>query len=353
MNTLGLEKAPGDTRVVVAMSGGVDSSATAALLTEQGYDVIGVTLWLYEDGMCCDAGDARRVADMLGFSHQVVDMDQAFATEVVDYFADSYLKGETPIPCARCNRLVKFSGLLTFADKIGADLVATGHYARWVEGPELHRGEDLGRDQSYFLFALTRDQLARVRFPLGRMSKDETRALARRFDLPVASKGDSQDICFLPEGRYADLLEKLRPGAIVPGDIIDLDGRVLGQHQGIVNFTVGQRRGLDIGGAAERLYVVRLDPATAHVVVGPLEALLKKEMKVARVNWLADVPTDTGLRADVKVRSAQNPVPATIFDGGARVVFDQPVAGVAPGQASVFYDADRVLGGGWIARDDA
>jgi len=368
MNTLHIDKPPRETRVVVAMSGGVDSSVTAALLAEQGYEVVGVTLQLYDHGVavgrpgsCCagqDIHDARRVADRLGISHYVLDYETRFREQVIDDFADSYLAGETPIPCVRCNQTVKFTDLLGSARDLGADALATGHYVRWAlgdAGPELYRGADPARDQSYFLFATTPRQLALLRFPLGGVGKDETRALARRFDLPVAAKADSQDICFVPNGRYADIIAKLRPGAMEPGAIVDLDGKTLGRHDGVGHFTIGQRRGLGI--ASDRpLYVVRLEPEEARVVVGPVEALLRDHLSVRQVNWLGDRPLPAdGIRLEAKIRSTHAPVPVTVYpqDGNqALVIFDQPQAGVAPGQACVFFDSDRLLGGGWIRRDD-
>ena len=368
MNTLHIDKPPARTRVVVAMSGGVDSSVTAGMLAEQGYDVIGVTLQLYDHGVavgksgsCCagqDIHDARRVADRLGIPHYVLDYETRFREQVIDDFADSYLAGETPIPCVRCNQTVKFTDLLGSARDLGADVLVTGHYVRWGfgdGGPELYRGVDPTRDQSYFLFATTPEQLALLRFPLGGLDKDETRAMARRFALPVAAKADSQDICFVPDGRYAEIIDKLRPGAMEPGDIVGLDGEVLGRHDGIERFTVGQRRGLGI--ASDRpLYVVRLEPENARVVVGPSEALLRDRLSVRQVNWLGDSPLPAdGIQLDVKIRSTHAPVPVTVYpeDGKqARVHFDRPQAGVAPGQACVFYQGDRLLGGGWIARDN-
>lgn len=302
MNSLGIHKPPAETRVVVAMSGGVDSSVAAALLAEQGYDVVGVTLQLYDHGAavarkgaCCagqDIYDARRVADMVGMPHYVLDYESRFSQSVMDDFADSYLRGETPIPCVRCNQTVKFRDLLQTARDLGAEALATGHYVRRVvgkAGPELHRAADPAKDQSYFLFATTPEQLAFLRFPLGGLSKAETRALAERLDLPVAAKPDSQDICFVPNGGYASVVEKLRPGAVEPGEIVDLQGRVLGRHDGIIHFTIGQRRGIGIAGD-EPLYVVRLEPEAHRVVVGPRAALARDRVTVRALNWLDTRP---------------------------------------------------------------
>jgi len=368
-NSLGIRKPPAETRIVVAMSGGVDSSVTAALLAEQGFDVVGITLQLYDHGAavrrkgaCCagqDIADAGRVAAAIGIPHYVLNYEGRFRADVIDVFADSYVRGETPIPCVLCNQTVKFRDLLATAQDLGADALATGHYVRRVDGtdgPELHRAVDAAKDQSYFLFATTADQLAYLRFPLGGMSKDETRALARRFDLPVAAKPDSQDICFVPQGRYADLVRRLRPEAAEPGEIAALDGRVLGRHDGIIHYTVGQRRGLEIGGAGEPLYVVRLEPETRRVVVGPRAALATTTVRLAGVNWLGGAAGGDGVACEVKLRSAQPPVAATVRlgeAGAAAVTLAAPGYGVAPGQACVFYDGDRVLGGGWIVRDAA
>lgn len=367
MNTLGFDKPPAETRVVAAMSGGVDSSVTAALLRREGYDVVGVTLQLYDHGeavgrkgACCagqDIYDARRVADRLDMPHYVLGYESRFRQAVIDDFADSYLQGETPIPCVRCNERVKFRDLLETARDLGADCLATGHYIRRAigpEGPELHRAVDEGRDQSYFLFATTREQLEFLRFPLGEQPKAETRRLARDLGLAVADKPDSQDICFVPQGRYADVVTKLRPGAIEPGEIVDLEGHVLGRHDGIVNFTVGQRRGLGIGGRRDPLYVIRVEPETRRVVVGPRRALARNVVRLKDVNWLEAMPAGAaGRRGAVKLRSAMAPVAATIYmdaeAASGTVILDSPHYGVSPGQAAVVYDGSRVLGGGWIA----
>ena len=354
-------------RVVVAMSGGVDSSVAAALCTAAGYDVVGVTLQLYDagalrgrTGTCCagqDIHDARRVADALAIPHYVLDYEIRFRESVIEPFADSYVGGETPIPCITCNQTVKFRDLLGTAKELGAACMVTGHYVRRVVGalgPELHRARDRRRDQSYFLFSTTPAQLDFLRFPLGDLDKDETRALAERFDLPVAAKPDSQDICFVPNGRYSEIIAKLRPGAGQPGDIVDIEGRALGRHQGIIHYTVGQRRGLGLGGG-DPLYVVRLEPAANRVVVGPREALQVGGIQVRDVNWLSTAVQDAGaegIAAAVKVRSTQPGTAARIFDAGggaAEVVLESGEEGVSPGQACVIYQGEQVLGGGWIS----
>ena len=370
MNSLGFDKPAAETRVVVAMSGGVDSSVTAALMVEAGYDVVGVTLQLYDHGAaigrkgaCCagrDIHDARNVADQLAIPHYVLDYESRFRDAVIDEFADSYLRGETPIPCVRCNQTVKFRDLLATARDLGADALATGHYVRRETGDgqaALLRGVDPDRDQSYFLFATTRAQLDFLRFPLGAMEKRETRAHAQRFDLPVADKPDSQDICFVPDGNYARIVEKLRPEAHAPGDIVDLGGAVLGRHEGIVHYTIGQRRGLGLGGrpeGEEALYVVRLDPAARRVIVGPRAALGTARIALGDINWLGpDALSADGMACTVKLRSTMRPVAARLEpgpEGAMSVRLDQPQFGISPGQACVFYDGDRMLGGGWIQR---
>ncbi len=368
LNSLGLPNKPSDTRVVVAMSGGVDSSVVAAMLAEEGYDVVGVTLQLYDHGAalarkgaCCagrDIHDARRVAETMGFPHYVLDYESTFRQSVIDEFADSYLAGATPVPCIRCNERVKFRDLLGVAKDLDADCMATGHYIRrfmGLNGPELHRAADPARDQSYFLFSTTPEQLDYLRFPLGGLtSKAETRALAARYGLPVADKPDSQDICFVPSGNYAAVIEKLRPGAAEPGDIVDHEGNVLGRHEGVLHYTVGQRRGLGIGGLGEPLFVTRLDPDKRHVVVGPRDRLQTRAIRLKEVNWLGDEPLGTEQEVLVRVRSTRQPVPALVrpAEGGAEVTLLSPEEGVAPGQACVFYapEGSRVLGGGWILR---
>ena len=367
MTSLDLDLAgdPAHHRIVVAMSGGVDSSVTAALLVEGGFEVVGITLQLYDHGdaigrkgACCagqDIGDARRVADRLGIAHYVLDYESRFRTEVIEDFAESYRRGETPIPCIRCNQRVKFRDLLGTARDLRASALATGHYVRRVtgpDGPELHRAEDMTRDQSYFLFATTRAELDFLRFPLGGLAKKETRALARRFGLAVADKPDSQDICFVPQGSYARLVEELRPEAGNPGEIVDMAGRVLGRHRGIAHFTVGQRKGLGIG-AADPLYVLRIEPEQRRVVVGPRAALAETRLSLGEVNWLGP-PAVPGMALAAKVRSTQSSVPAIYYpgdiNGEAVLVLEASAGAVSPGQAAVLYDGERVLGGGWIRR---
>jgi tRNA-specific 2-thiouridylase len=369
VNSLGLPKAPSETRVVVAMSGGVDSSVVAGLLKRDGYDVIGITLQLYDHGAalakkgaCCagqDIHDARQVADRLGIPHYVLDYESRFRQSVMDEFADSYVQGETPIPCIRCNQRVKFRDLLETARDLGADCLATGHYVKRVVGAdgvaEMQRGRDPRRDQSYFLYTTTQAQLDYLRFPLGDLEKPAVRQLAEDFGLIVADKPDSQDICFVPNGDYASVVAKLRPEAAEPGEIVDTQGRVLGRHEGIIHFTVGQRKGLRIA-AAEPLYVVRIDALRRRVVVGPKAALGRSSVMLRELNWLgAPIPAE-GLAVSVKLRSAQPAVAATIFaagDGLARLELAQAEYGVAPGQAGVVYAGERLLGGGWIARPAA
>ena len=393
LNSLGFAKPPAQTRVVAAMSGGVDSSVVAAMLAREGYDVVGVTLQLYDHGAavnkpgaCCagqDIHDARRVADAVGFPHYVLDYESRFRHAVMEDFADTYLAGATPIPCVRCNQSVKFKDLKRVAEDLGADCLATGHYVQRIdgaEGPELHRAADASRDQTYFLFATTREQLAFLRFPLGGLPKSHVRELAAELGLRVAEKPDSQDICFVPQGKYQAVVEKLRPGAIEPGEIVHLDGRVMGAHNGVINFTVGQRRGLGVA-TGEPLFVVKLDAANKRVIVGPREALGVSRIALKDVNWIGEgeTPLD-GREILVRVRSTRPPVPAKLFLGPPAVAagrttliskvsresnqtagetpavqviveLDVPEEGVAPGQAAVFYDTNstRVLGGGWIA----
>lgn len=370
-NSLDLEGRPQDTRVVVAMSGGVDSSVTAALLKSQGYDVVGITLQLYDHGAathrkgaCCagrDIHDARDVAERLGIPHYVLDYESKFRESVIDNFAASYAIGETPVPCIECNRSVKFRDLLATARELGAQALATGHYVasrRLDDGARaLVCAADADRDQSYFLFATTQEQLDYLRFPLGDMTKPQTRELARQFGLSVADKQDSQDICFVPSGRYTDVIERMKPNALEPGDIVDLDGRVIGRHQGIVHFTVGQRRGLGIAASAP-LYVIKLDAASRRVIVGPREALRMHRIALRDINWIGggtlDAAVGDGLELFVKVRSTRGPQPAWLraVSGGYEIELVGGEEGVSPGQACVFYDAAsgqaRVLGGGFI-----
>jgi len=358
---------PEDHRVVAAMSGGVDSSVVAAVLHRAGYEVVGMTLQLYDHGeaihrkgACCagqDIHDARRVAEAMGFAHYVLDYETRFREAVIEDFADSYLAGSTPIPCVRCNQSVKFADLLATSKQLGADALATGHYIRREKSgnrPELRRAADAGKDQSYFLFATTDEQLDYLRFPLGHLNKDQVRALAAAMGLVVAAKPDSQDICFVPDGDYAAVVEKIRPGAARPGEIVHLDGRVLGQHDGVIRYTVGQRRGLGVA-AGEPLYVIRLDAENAQVIVGPREALKVRRITLAEPNWIGDgdLADADGAAIGVKVRSTRPPAPAVleVTEAGVFVLLDDGEDGVAPGQACVFYstpDHDRVLGGGWI-----
>jgi tRNA-uridine 2-sulfurtransferase len=372
-NSLDIEGRPSETRVVVAMSGGVDSSVTAALLADAGYDVVGITLQLYDHGAathrkgaCCagrDIHDARAVAARIGIPHYVLDYESRFKEAVIDRFAESYVAGETPVPCLECNQSIKFRDLLETARELGAKVLATGHYvaARALPGGAraLYRAREAERDQSYFLFATTRSQLDLLRFPLGDRTKAETRELARRFGLSVADKEDSQDICFVPSGHYADMIERLRPGAAAPGEIVDLNGRVLGTHHGIIHFTVGQRRGLGIA-TGTPLYVVRLDARSRRVVVGPRGALRTSRIRLREVNWLGDGTIEAALARHtevyVKVRSTREPQPAWLRRGpgdGIEVELIDGEDGVSPGQACAFYDAAegqaRVLGGGIIA----
>lgn len=359
---------PEDHRVVAAMSGGVDSSVVAAVLHRAGYQVVGMTLQLYDHGeaihrkgACCagqDIHDARRVAEAMGFAHYVLDYETRFREAVIEDFADTYLAGSTPIPCVRCNQSVKFADLLATSKQLGADALVTGHYIRRsMNGnrAELRRAADAGKDQSYFLFATTGEQLDYLRFPLGHLEKDQTRELAAAMGLVVAAKPDSQDICFVPDGDYASVVETVRPGAGKPGEIVHVDGRVLGEHEGVIRYTVGQRRGLGVS-VGEPLYVVRLEAESARVVVGPREALEVTRIALKDVNWLGDgdLSQADGLAIGVKVRSTRPPSPAVLEVSGdaVHVLLDQGEEGVAPGQACVFYEApghDRVLGGGWIA----
>ena len=376
MNSLGFAKAAADTRVVVAMSGGVDSSVTAALLHDQGYEVIGITLQLYDHGVavqakgaCCagiDIHDARTVSARLGIPHYVLDYESRFHDQVMQDFADSYLRGETPIPCVRCNQTVKFTDLLATARDLGADCLATGHYVQRLEtdrGVSLARGADPAKDQSYFLFATTPEQLAFLRFPLGGMSKDETRDLARRYGLAVSEKPDSQDICFVPNGRYGDVVRRLRPGAVDAGDIRHLDGTVLGRHNGVIDYTIGQRRGLGIGGRKDAdesegpLYVVGIDADSNTVLVGPQAALACREVHLHDVNWINGQPED-GTRVLARLRNTAPAASARIYcdrpqDAPLIIILDEPQFGIAAGQAAALYhgdDADILLGGGWISK---
>lgn len=376
MNSLGFDKEPGQTRVVVAMSGGVDSSVAASLLHEQGYDVVGVTLQLYDygealkkKGACCagqDIYDARRVAEARNFPHYVLNYENNFKDSVIEDFADSYLRGETPIPCVRCNQTVKFRDLLQVARDLGADCMATGHYIQRLINPdtglaELHRAVDPGKDQSYFLFATTQEQLDFLRFPLGGWTKDVTRDHAQRLGLLTADKPDSQDICFVPHGDYAKVVKSMRPQAGQPGDIVHMDGRVIGRHEGVLHYTIGQRKGLGIGGGVSEnndpLYVLKIDADGNRVIVGPKAALARDIVDLKECNWLVAVP-DSGLPVEVKLRSMSRPASARLFSadnqcpGGARLQLDDAQYGISPGQAAVCYQGDRVIGGGWIVSTD-
>ena len=369
-----LEGDPSNHRIVVAMSGGVDSSVTAALLVEAGFEVVGLTMQLYDygkalqkKGACCagsDINDARAVSNKLGIPHYVLNYESIFQDQVINDFADSYLRGETPIPCVRCNQTVKFTDMFDRAKNLGASAMATGHYIRRktkLGNPSLHTGIDPSKDQSYFLFATTKKQLAFVRFPLGSLTKDETRSVAKRHGLNVANKPDSQDICFVPEGKYADVVRKLRPGSIEVGNIIDVNGNVLGKHNGIIDFTIGQRKGIGVGGRKgvddnnSILYVISLDTENNNVIVGPKEFLSCNKIKISDCNWLIDIVNETEFRVLVKLRNSSQPVTGTIkikFDKSlAYLTFDKPQFGVSIGQAAVFYnykESSHILGGGWI-----
>lgn len=370
-DSLGLSGSPGDTRVVVAMSGGVDSSVAAGLLARSGYDVVGLTLQLYNHGAavqrkgaCCagqDIHDARRVADQLGIAHYVLDYEARFRIAVIDNFAESYIAGETPLPCALCNEKVKFADLLSTARELGAAAMVTGHYVASRQGPAgrtLHRAADTSRDQSYFLFSTRQAQLEHLRFPLGELDKRQTRAIAADMGMDIAQKPDSQDICFVPDGRYRSVIEKLRPEAHAPGDLVHVDGTILGQHEGVAGFTIGQRRGLGVA-AGEPLFVVKIDASARRVVVGPRAALLGRSIRLRNVNWLGDAPLTGGEIVWVKVRSTRKPARAHLrkWSQGLDVLLDEPEEGIAPGQACVFYEDDaplaRVLGGGWIIASES
>lgn len=369
-----LKGSPSNHRIVVAMSGGVDSSVTAAILVEAGFDVIGLTMQLYDHGQalkkkgaCCagsDINDARLVASQLDIPHYVLNYENLFKDKVMEDFADSYLRGETPIPCIRCNQTVKFTDMVERAKQLGASAMATGHYIRrkrFLGYPNLFKGLDETKDQSYFLFATTKSQLEFLRFPLGSLTKEETRMVARRHNLNVAEKPDSQDICFVPEGKYADVVRKLRPGNIECGNIIDVEGKVLGQHNGIIDYTIGQRKGLGIGGRKgieddnSALYVIGLDSKKHNVTVGPKELLACNKINISECNWIIDNPKKTKFNVLVKLRNSSTPVrgvvDVNIDNGTSELNFDEPQYGVSTGQAAVFYNIEEyshVLGGGWI-----
>ncbi len=363
---LNIAKPISDSTIVVAMSGGVDSSTVAAMLHEAGYKVIGITLQLYDHGMtlgkkgaCCagqDIYDAKMVANQLNIPHYVLDYETRFRQSVIDDFADSYIRGETPLPCVRCNQSVKFVDLVKMAKELGADGLVTGHYVRRVDGPdgaELHAGLDPKKDQSYFLFSTTKEQLDYIHFPLGNLTKDETRSHALRFGLKVADKPDSQDICFVPEGSYSTLVAKLRPGSAIPGKVMHVDGFEIGTHKGIIHHTIGQRKGLGIA-HPEPLYVTRIDPEQNIVYVGPISALSQNSFRVKEINWLGqNEALQSPIEVDVKIRSTQKAVRAIVSDfgdGNATINLLSPDKAVTPGQACVMYDGTRVLGGGWITR---
>lgn len=366
MDSLDINKDISDTLIVVAMSGGVDSSVVAAMLHKAGYKVIGVTLQLYDHGAaiqkkgaCCagqDIYDASRVASTLGIPHYVLDYESYFKEKVIDDFVESYIRGETPLPCVRCNQSVKFKDLLKVAKDLGADGLATGHYVQRIKGSdkvELHKGNDPYKDQSYFLFATTQEQLDFLHFPLGGQQKEVTRKLAEEFGLEVSNKPDSQDICFVPNGSYSKLVEKLRPDAAQPGLIMHIDGYEVGQHQGIIHYTIGQRKGLG-GGSTEPLYVVSLDPEEKIVYVGPESALRKTRFFVSDCNWIGDGALQAGTEVTVRIRSAHQGELAKLFpqeDGKIAVEMMASVRAVTPGQACVFYNDTRMLGGGWIVRN--
>lgn len=376
IDDMDLDGKPSDHRIVVAMSGGVDSSVTAALLTNAGFDVVGLTMQLYDHGKalqkkgaCCagsDINDARSVANKLGIPHYVLNYENLFQDQVMEDFVESYLKGETPIPCVRCNQTVKFTDMFDRAKKLGASAMATGHYIRRKRKfgiPTLHRGIDSSKDQSYFLFATTNEQLEFLRFPLGSLTKDETRNAAKLYDLKVAEKPDSQDICFVPEGKYADIVRKLRPGSIDKGNIVDIKGNILGQHDGIIDYTIGQRKGIGIGGRKgvedkdSKLYVIQLDAEKNQVVVGSKEFLKCKEIEISECNWIMDKPRKNCSKVLVKLRNSSEPIPGEIsinFETNtSELIFDKPQYGVSTGQAAVLYnpnDTSQVLGGGWITK---